>query len=308
MTQDILANFFTFSDANGMLQINYYPHARLDYQGPEGHFAYPSASPGRDITWQEQSFLGQQVMVVLMPSVDGPAVTLTLLLPSITMAGQQEQKFDTLAIKTTTSGTLPTGGAQLTYEVIHLQGRAQHLLLPPALVWEMSLPDEPTEAFKAIADEIIEMSKVDQQMRKSGQWDSSIDVGNTQRMKEIVEQMGWPTRSKVGRHASEMAWLLVQHADLDRAFQRTCLDLMKVQSAGEVSPGNIAYLEDRVRLAEGRPQIYGTQFFADEAGKWGPRPIEDPDRVDERRQAVGLQPLSEYARDVEQSYREYHKS
>lgn len=120
MTQDILANFFTFSDANGMLQITYYPPARLDYQGPEGHFAYPSADPARPITWQEQSFLGQQVMVVLKPSVDGPAVTLTLLLPSITMAGQREQKFDTLAIKTTTSGMLPTGGAQLTYEVIHL--------------------------------------------------------------------------------------------------------------------------------------------------------------------------------------------
>ena len=307
MTQDILANFFTFSDANGMLQINYYPHARLDYQGPEGHFAYPSASPGRDITWQEQSFLGQQVMVVLMPSVDGPAVTLTLLLPSITMAGQQEQKFDTLAIKTTTSGTLPTGGAQLTYEVIHLQGRAQHLLLPPALLWETSLPEEPTEAFKAIADELMQMSEVDQQMRKRRQWDASIDVANTRRMKQIVEQIGWPTRSKVGKNASERAWLLVQHADHDRAFQQRCLDLMKAQAAGEVSPVNMAYLEDRVRVGEGRPQIYGTQFYTDEAGNLGPQPIEDPDHVDERRQAVGLQPLSEYARDVEQSSREDHK-
>jgi hypothetical protein len=78
-------------------------------------------------------------------------------------------------------------------------------------------------------------------------------------------------------------------------------------SAGEVSPANIAYLEDRVRVGEGRPQFYGTQFYADEAGNIGPRPIEDPDHVDERRQAVGLQPLSEYAHDVEQSYKEYHK-
>jgi len=303
MTQDIIANFFTFSDANGTLQINYYPHARLEYQGPEGQFGYPSASPGRDMTTQEQSFLGQQVTVVLMPSVDGPTVTLTLLLPSITMAGQHEQKFDTIAIKTTTFGMLPSGGAQLTYEVIHLQGGAQHILLPPALVWEMSLPDNPTDAFKAIADEIMKMSEEDQKMRKSGQWDSSIDVANTQRMKEIVEQIGWPTRSKVGKDASERAWLLVRHADHDRAFQKRCLDLMKVQAAGEVSPGNMAYLEDRVRVGEGRPQYYGTQFYTDEAGNVGSKPIEDPDRVDERRQAVGLQPLSEYAREVEQSYR-----
>ena len=46
--------------------------------------------------------------------------------------------------------------------------------------------------------------------------------------------------------------------------------------------------------------------FADESGNFGPRPIEDPDHVDERRKAVGLQPLSEYAREVEQSYRDQH--
>jgi len=305
MTQDIIANFFTFSDANGTLQINYYPYARFEYQGPEGYFVYPSASPGRDMTVQEQSWLGQQVNVVLVPSVDGSSVTLTLLLPAIHMAGQHEQDFDTIAIRTTNSSMLPTTGAKLTYEVISLQGTAQHLL-HPLYTWQGSLPDEPQEAFKAIADEIMKMSEVDQKMRKSGQWNSSIDVENTQRMKEMVEQMGWPTRSKVGSHASEMAWLLVQHADHDRAFQQTCLALMKMQAAGEVSPANIAYLEDRVRVGEGRPQVYGTQFYADEAGNFGPRPIEDPAHVDERRKAVGLQPLSDYAREVEQSYREYH--
>jgi uncharacterized protein DUF6624 len=303
LTQDIIANFFTFSDAHGTMQINYYPYVRLEYQGLEGIFVYPNASPGRDMTVQEQSFLGQQVNVVLVPSVDGPSVNLILLLPPINMAGQNEQHFDTIAIKTTNSGTLPTTGAQFIYEVIHLHGTAQHLL-NPLYTWQGPLPGDPNDAFKAIADEIIKMSEEDQKMRKSGQWDSSIDVVNTQRMKEIVEQIGWPTRSKVGNQASEMAWLLVQHADHDRAFQEMCLDLMKVQSASEVSPANIAYLEDRVRVGKGRPQFYGTQFYADEAGNVGPRPIEDPDHIDERRKAVGLQPLSEYARDVEQSYRD----
>ena len=147
---------------------------------------------------------------------------LTLLLPSINMAGQHEQEFDTIAIKTISSGMLPTTGAQLTYEVSSLQGTAQHLL-HPLYTWQGSLPDEPKDAFKAIADEILKMSERDQKMRKSGQWDSSIDVEHTQRMKEMVEQIGWPTRSKVGGHASEMAWLLVQHADHDRAFQQRCL-------------------------------------------------------------------------------------
>jgi hypothetical protein len=299
MTQDITANFFTFCDEKGTHQITYYPYVRFEYQGPEGNFVYPSASPVEEsLGWQEQSVLGDQVTVVLVRTGDRASVTLTLLVPPISMGGQDEQKFDTLAIKTTSSGKPVTQGAQFTYEVISLHATAQHLLHPP-YVWEGSVPDEPQEAFKAIADEIIQMSERDQTMRKSGQWDSSIDVENTRRMKELVEQIGWPTRSKVGRQASDMAWLLVQHADHDREFQKMCLALMKAQPEGEVAMSNIAYLEDRVRVGEGRPQIYGTQFYTDETGHLGPRPIEDPDHVDERRKAVGLQPLSEYAREVE---------
>src|SRR5712692_8240435 len=113
MTQDILANFFTFSDANGTIQINYYPHARLEYQGPEGHFVYPSASPGRDMGTLEQSFLGQQITVVLVRSVDGPSVPLTLSLHHMNMATQNEQDFAPLANKTSHSGMLSTKGAQL---------------------------------------------------------------------------------------------------------------------------------------------------------------------------------------------------
>ena len=164
------------------------------------------------------------------------------------------------------------------------------------------------DTLKILTNEIMEMSQVDQKMRKSGRWDSSIDVANTQRIKKIVEQIGWPTRSKVGDSASNMAWLLVQHADHDRAFQKMCLDLMKKQLADDVSPANIAYLEDRVRVAEGHPQLYGTQFYANESGSFGPSPIEDPDQVDERRKAVGLQTLSEYSHALEQFYREDHKS
>src|SRR5260370_14827688 len=160
--------------------------------------------------------------------------------------------------------------------------------------WEVSMADDTTDVFKAIADEILEMSEAEQKMRKSGQWDSSIDVENKQRMKEIVEQIGWPTRSTVGKYASESAWLLVQHADHDLAFQKMCLDLMKAQAAGEVSPANMACLEDRVRVGEGRPQFYCTQFYADEAGHVGPKSTENPDKVDGRKKAVGLPPICEY--------------
>jgi hypothetical protein len=65
---------------------------------------------------------------------------------------------------------------------------------------------------------------------------------------------------------------------------------------GEVPPLQPALLEDRIRTLEGRPQRYGTQFDWDESGELSPLPVEDRERVDERRRAVGLGPLTEAIR------------
>jgi hypothetical protein len=161
---------------------------------------------------------------------------------------------------------------------------------------------EEQSLLQTIADEIIKMSERDQAMRKSRQWDSSIDIANTRRMQEIVQQIGWPTKSKVGAYASDMAWLLVQHAGHDRDFQKQCLALMKELPEDEVKATNIAYLEDRVRVGEGRLQVYGTQFFTDEQGNFGPHPIEDAVNVDQRRKKVGLGTLAVYTKRMEQVY------
>lgn len=163
------------------------------------------------------------------------------------------------------------------------------------------------ESFQALGAEIIAMSEADQAMRKSKVWDASVDERNTARMRQIVAEIGWPTISKVGPQASQMAWLLVQHADRDRDFQRACLALMRAQPAGEVDVSTIAYLEDRVRIGEGRPQLYGTQFHANEQGELEPFPIEDQEQVDARRAEVGLGTLAEYA-DQMQAHRKHRTS
>jgi hypothetical protein len=55
--------------------------------------------------------------------------------------------------------------------------------------------------------------------------------------------------------------------------------------------------EDRIRFFEGRPQRCGTQFDWDESGQLNPVPaIEEPEKVDARRRAVGLGPLVEAVR------------
>lgn len=122
---------------------------------------------------------------------------------------------------------------------------------------------------------------------------TEVDRDNTRWLAELVERRGWPTQSLVGEQAAVSAWLLAQHADEDTALQRRCLDLMHAAPAGEVTPMYAAYLTDRVLLAEGESQVYGTQMtWVD--GEYRPRDLRDPETVDERRASAGLCPLAEY--------------
>jgi hypothetical protein len=153
--------------------------------------------------------------------------------------------------------------------------------------------------------ELLEMARRDRETRAALAEDGSLFDGYHPRMEEvhrenamrlsmIVKTTGWPGRSRVGTDAAEAAWLVVQHAIGEPAFQRAMLTVVrKAVEKGEADPRHAAMLEDRIRSLEGRPQLYGTQFDWDEAGEMSPYPeIEDPAGVDARRAAVDLPPLS----------------
>lgn len=129
----------------------------------------------------------------------------------------------------------------------------------------------------------------------------TIDQDNTRWLTQVVDKHGWLGVSQVGKEGAGLAWLLVQHADLDPKFQRRCLDLMTALPKEEVSQKNLAYLTDRVLLAEGKKQKYGTQFTS-QGGEMKPSPIEDEAKVDERRKEMGLPPLAEYAEILRKQY------
>jgi hypothetical protein len=121
----------------------------------------------------------------------------------------------------------------------------------------------------------------------------AIHVRNASRLKEILAEQGWPLPSVVGDDGAEAAWLIVQHAIGDPPFQRQCLRLLRSATlTGEVPLWQAAMLEDRIRMFEGKPQIYGTQLETDNEGRVRPYMLEDPEHVEERRSKVGLEPLS----------------
>jgi hypothetical protein len=148
--------------------------------------------------------------------------------------------------------------------------------------------------------ELLRRAGRDQAVRESGEpgdrdWKlvGAVDADNLGWLQRVVAEVGWPGRSMVGQDGAHAAWLLAQHADRRPVFQRRCLDLLTEATAhGEASSEELAYLTDRVLLAEGQQQVYGTQFIGRER-RWVPRRLQDPQNVDERRAAMSLPPLAE---------------
>lgn len=169
----------------------------------------------------------------------------------------------------------------------------------------------------ALSRALLERVRVDQAIRdtlvarmQAGQpLDSSfaarmgaIDSANTTWLKAVVARRGWPGRSMVGVEASNAAFLIVQHAVHDSAFQTRALSLMERGVAtGEVRGADVAMLADRVAVHRGQPQRYGTQARLLD-GRLVLDPIADSAHVDERRAALGMPPLAVYVRVLDSMY------
>ncbi len=172
------------------------------------------------------------------------------------------------------------------------------------------------EKDKKIATELISMMKKDQAMRKkwaesgfdSNKYDSKVDETNEKRIKEITDKTGWPAISAVGKEASTAAWLLVQHAGNNPSFQKTILQKMKKLPKKEVDQKQIAKLEDRIRLLEGKKQLYGTSFNINlKTKKLTVGPIYDIKNIDKRRKKLGLDSFEAHKKRAIESYQKFQK-
>jgi hypothetical protein len=122
-----------------------------------------------------------------------------------------------------------------------------------------------------------------------------VDEGNLLKLKHIIAQDGFPTIAMVGLEGVHAAFLLTQHADEDPKFQDKMLRVITVRlRQGEVGGNEFALLTDRVLRAQGKPQLFGTQFTGI-GENLKPLPIADEAHVDERRRSIGLMSIAHYA-------------
>lgn len=120
------------------------------------------------------------------------------------------------------------------------------------------------------------------------------DSTNLILVKQILDKYGWPGPEVIGPNGATTLFLAIQHSD--QATQEKYLPLMRTAvKEGKAERTELALLEDRILIGQGKKQIYGTQLIYDQKTNTHVlQPLENPDHVDERRRAIGLGPLADY--------------
>jgi len=110
----------------------------------------------------------------------------------------------------------------------------------------------------------------------------------------ILDKYGWLGVDVVGEIGNSTLWVVIQHSELK--IQEIYLPKMReAAKEGKARRDQLALLDDRVALRQGKRQIYGSQICGDAKTKKAyVCPLEDPDNVNIRRAEVGLESLEQY--------------
>lgn len=159
--------------------------------------------------------------------------------------------------------------------------------------------------YNSINKKIINLKEADLKLRKklilSGRLSDGynpemeqLHVHNAIVLNEIIDTIGYPTFEKVGKEASDAAWLIIQHSIGNPDFMKKCKTLLEIAvGEGKAEPLHLAYLTDRIAVLEGKPQLYGTQFDWDEKGRLSPNAFDDITKVNHRRKMLGLNTIED---------------
>jgi hypothetical protein len=143
----------------------------------------------------------------------------------------------------------------------------------------------------AIASHEIDLSGLPEaeQREARAMVDAEVDrlsAENVEALLAMVPAEGWFSTTVYGEEAATGAFMVVQHADT--ALQKRFLPAIEAMAdRGEASKSFYAMMWDRVAVAEGRPQRWGTQMQCVN-GRMQPFPTEDPEQLEERRAPMGF--------------------
>jgi hypothetical protein len=122
-------------------------------------------------------------------------------------------------------------------------------------------------------------------MGAPGKRDAARDRKELARLKVIVAAHGWPGVRFAGPELSRNAFTVLMRTP-EKELETLLPALREAHAQNDVPGSQLAQAEDRLRVAKGLPQRYGTQLAS---GK--PVIIEDESALDIRRKMMGLPPM-----------------
>jgi hypothetical protein len=142
----------------------------------------------------------------------------------------------------------------------------------------------------------------DEQVKCYVKVSEEVDTPHTQRLNEIVRTHGVPDAKLVGADGVEAYYLILQHSNDRTLKQKSLKGMEKAFKAKVLSASDYANFTDRLRVNLGKLQIYGANFDL-KNGKMVMSPTKDIKNLDKRRKAIGLPPIAEYMKVLEDVYK-----
>lgn len=123
------------------------------------------------------------------------------------------------------------------------------------------------------------------------------DVKNQRIVSKVLDTNGRLTPDLVGEERSSTLFYVIQHAP--HSMQKKYLPMLqRAVKNGDAKSEHLAMLEDRVFLKDGEMQKYGTQIaFNPETEEYLLLNVFEPDKLNERRNSMGLWPIEDYLKE-----------
>lgn len=130
---------------------------------------------------------------------------------------------------------------------------------------------------------------------------SELEGGDTlgyfalQRVKivSIVEHCGLPSITTIGTNGLKVFWSMIHHNEAP-VIAHYYLYFENMVKNGSLNEERLALMTDRMLMNNNYPQVYGSQIL-----NYKLHPIGNPDSVNYRRAAIGLEPLEEYLKNFD---------
>lgn len=163
------------------------------------------------------------------------------------------------------------------------------------------------DLIKKYTVDLEKIQNVDQQAIKdfrSGKISASeltkINAGNVNLVKNIISEIGFPTITLTSQKAYKVAVLVILHSG-DLQLLSESIKILENVDTNSIQRKDIAYMIDKSRIIQDRPQLYGTQYKINKDGKFEFMEIENPQELEKRRAEYGMESFFEYKKTVEKN-------